>query len=254
MNRKQIRASIIGLALMWCGSARASMLFIGQVSGSGSGLGTNNVVLSIQNTPTEQGCVAWNGTVDVIGASACQTIPAPANTYTGGNEGVGGSQTQTRPLATLGVPNAFSMVVLLNPSEPSSGNSLTVQNLTLTIYDPTTGAVLFSSGNLSGGAFTLTSTDQAQGGIGFGFKLDPAQAVAANPFITCPTCSSNRVGLAAFFADSAGRSEVLSVASIATSTAAPEPYTILTLASGLGILFRLRRARAFLSSHHKYRQ
>ena len=37
--------------------AHATLMFDGVATGTGAGIGTSNVVLTVQNTPTEQGCV-----------------------------------------------------------------------------------------------------------------------------------------------------------------------------------------------------
>ena len=103
-------------------------------------------------------------------------------------------------LAEAGVTNAFDLRVILKVIGPP-GRLFTVQNLTLTIYS-TTGTVLFSSGGLSGGALALTTLPPSQGG--FAFRLDPVQGAIANPFITCPTCATNRIGLAASLTDLKG--------------------------------------------------
>src|SRR5262249_53512508 len=69
--------------------ASASLVFTGVATGTGAGIGTSNVVLTIQNTGTEQGCVGWNGTADVVGGGACPGGLSPA--ITGGNEKTGNS-------------------------------------------------------------------------------------------------------------------------------------------------------------------
>jgi len=222
--------------------AQASLVFVGLVPGGGAGIGASNLVLTLQNTGTESGCVGWNGTTDVIGSSACPTASVPGGTpispaITGGNEGTSPNQTQTQTVTTTGVTSGSSLTVILNINEPS-GNSITLNNVSLTIYSPT-GTVLFNSGNLSGAPITIADTLQGQGNLGFGFRLDPSQALAANPFIACPSCGGNRIGIAALLSDSAGSHETFSVFDLT-----PEPYTWLTLAGGLiaiGLFRRFKR-------------
>ena len=229
------RGAAIGLLLGMASLAHASLVFEGLEAASGSGIGASNVVLTVQNTGTESGCIAWDGTVNVVGSTSCPGGLTPA--ITGGNEKVGNSQTQTQTVATTGVLNATYLVVILNATEPS-GDSITVQNLSLSIYDPTNGAVLFNSGNLTGTPLAIPATDTGQGSLGFGFRLDPTQAALANPFIICGTCGNNHIGLAVLLTDAAGGNETLSVAFLA-----PEPMTWLTFATGLLALILFRRYR-----------
>src|SRR5206468_5740829 len=123
--------------------AHASLMFDGIATGKGAGIGTSNVVMTIQNTGTETGCVGWNGSADVIGSLACAGGLSPA--IAGGDEKTGNSQTQTRTVSSAGIQSGESLAVVLNVSEPG-GNLFTVENLSLTIYS-STGAILYNTGN-----------------------------------------------------------------------------------------------------------
>src|SRR6266704_5134205 len=112
----------------------ASLITSGIATGKGAGIGSANVILTIQQNPTEQGCVGWNGSADVIGSAACPGGLSPA--ITGGDEKTGNSQTQTRSVLQTAVLSGGSLVVILNVGEPA-GNLFTVENVSLTIYDPT---------------------------------------------------------------------------------------------------------------------
>ena len=187
IDRRTGPAAVVLLyAAMFASSAKASLVFDGVATGKGAGIGGSNVVLTIQNNPTESGCVAWGtGGADVIGSSACPGGLSPA--ITGGNEKTGSSQTQTRLVSATGVTSGSNLVVVLNVGEPA-GNLFTVENLSLTIYSPT-GVVLFNSGNMfqagtpPGGGVTINSSFQGQGNLGFAFILDSAQAAAANQWL-----------------------------------------------------------------------
>jgi hypothetical protein len=215
--------------------AHASLVFQGLEAGGGAGIGTSNVILTVQNTGTESGCVAWNGTASVVGSTACPAGLSPA--ITGGNEKTGSSQTQTQTVTSTGVLDAYYLTIILNGNEPS-GDAITVNNISLSIYNPTTGAVLFNSGNLTGSPIVIASTAQGQGNLGFGFTLDSAQAALANPFITCASCGSNMLGLAVLLSDAQGSNETFSIIYLA-----PEPFTALTFASGLAAIALFRRYR-----------
>jgi len=259
--------SSFGLAVLILGGltvnpAHASLVFDGVASGKGAGIGTSNVVLTIQNTPTEQGCVGWNGTSSVVGSTVCQGGLTPS--IIGGDEKTGASQTQTQTVTAAGVQSGSSMVVILNVSEPG-GTLFTIENLSLTIYSPT-GTILFNSGNLTGagvapgGGITVNSSFQGQGNLGFAFALNSAEAAAASPFLCTsaliPGCAgianvlnaNNRIGLTALLANTQGGNETFSVADFANvSVAAPEPLTLLTMAGGLALLAFSRRFRNVLA-------
>jgi len=256
-----LKSTILGLALfilvgLLAEPAHASLMFVGVASGKGAGIGTSNVVLTIQNTPTEQGCVGWNGTSSVVGSAVCQAGLTPS--VTGGDEKTGSSQTQTQTVAATGVQSGFSVVTILNVSEPS-GTMFTVENLSLTIYSPT-GTILFNSGNLigagvpPGGGITINSSFQGQGNLGFAFGLTAAEAAAASPFLCTSALISgcagianalnanNRIGLTALLTNTQGGNETFSVADFANvAVATPEPVTLLTMAGGLALLGLFRR-------------
>src|SRR5262245_45668387 len=100
-----LRGSVVALAVLarvlHTTETHASAIFDGLATATGAGVGTSNVVLTIQMTPTESGCVAWNGTTDVVGAGACSGGLSPA--ISGGDEKTGASQTQTRTVSQTGV-------------------------------------------------------------------------------------------------------------------------------------------------------
>ena len=218
--------------------ASASLVFAGLVPGGGAGIGTSNVVLTVHGpNGAESGCVGWSSTGNVIGSAAC---PTANPTIPGGDEQTGSSQTQTRSVTETGVTNAEYLFVIFNANEPS-GDAITVENLVLTIYDAG-GALLFTSGDLLNRPTVIDPSNQGQGNLGFGFAFDATQAAAAQQYITCGGCGTNRFGLAALLSDNQGSNEVFSIAMIT-----PEPYTFLTVAGGLialGLFCRRFRARA----------
>jgi hypothetical protein len=238
-------------------AAHASLMFGGIATAQGAGVSASNTVLTVQDTPTESGCVAWNGSADVIGSTACPGGLSPA--ITGGDETTGFSQTQTRTVGLTGVESGESLVVVLNVSEPLGATLFTIGNLSLTVYSPT-GTVLFNTGNLFGAPVTLDGSLQTVGTLGFGFLLDPAQAAAISPFICTdasvtgcagianPANANNRIGLAALLTDVQGGNEIFFVADAANvSLPVPEPATILIVSTGLALLGLTRRRRKVVS-------
>jgi hypothetical protein len=260
-NAYCIRA--LALVALCMPSAFGNMIFVGLATGTGAGIGTSNVVLTLQNSGTEQGCVSWTGSTDLIGSGACPGGLSPA--IAGGNEKTGSSQTQTRTVTQTGVQSGQSLRVILNVSEPG-GTLFTVENLNIRIFDAA-GNVVFDSGNLVGagvppsGGITINSSFQGQGNLGFGFALDAAQAAAASQFLctnaNVPGCGSltpgqlsgnanNRVGVAVILTNTQGGNETLSIGdSLNIQIESPEPGTNLTIASALAIaVFFCRRSRS----------
>ena len=119
--------------------------------------------------------------------------PAPPG-ITGGDENTGGLvQTKTLSIDQLGVVNAQSLRIVFNANE-SGGDSITLDQLVLTIYGATTGAVLFQGGIVS--PINYPTTDPGIGQFeGPLLQLDAMQAAAAEAAGFGNT--ANRIGLAA---------------------------------------------------------
>jgi hypothetical protein len=182
----------------------ASIISLGPIILGGTGLGSVNTILTVQGTPTESGCVAWNGASDVVGPAAC-----PGG-ISGGNEKTGASQTQTRSIAELGLVNAASIRIIMNANEPAA-NGITLDQLVLRIYDASTGAVLFSDSIPA--AIIFPTTFSGTGSSGFGFALNAAQAAAAQSAFAN---TANRLGLSASASGTAGGGGTFFVANVTT--------------------------------------
>jgi uncharacterized repeat protein (TIGR01451 family) len=184
--------------------AFAALVFDATESLSGQGLGAIATVLTVQQTGTESGCVAWNGVADVVGAAAC---PAGSG-IAGGNEKTGANQTLTRTAGEVGLTDAADFRIIFNATE--SDSSLTLDDVRLTVYGPT-GTVLFTSGPLTGKPILFLNTQPGIGSSGFVFKLDAAQITAANTASAFGN-ANNRIGLAAVISGAAGGNETFAVA------------------------------------------
>lgn len=238
MRRLYFSLSVL-LAVGLVVTVHANLNFIGPLTASGAGLGTVNTILTIQRNSSPSGCVAWNGTADVIGAAACP--PGLA----GGDEKTGASQTQTRTIAELGIVNAASIRVVMNAVEPNSGG-VTLNQLVLRIYAAGTGAVLFS-GPLPA-PIQFPTTNPGTGNSGFGFALDVPQTIAAQAGFSNP---ANRLGLSALMTNTAGGNETFYLTNITTPLppsvpTLPQVFVVL-LAAGLlatGYYRLSRRVRA----------
>lgn len=185
MTRRMLRLSLWFaplLALLVASPSFASLIFDELATISGTGLGAVFTVLTIQNSPSESGCVAWNG-ADVKGAAAC-----PPG-ITGGDEQT--AQTETRTVSEIGLTDAADLRIVFNASE--TDEAIILNNLVLRIFSPA-GALIYTSG-----AFTpvdFTDLTHGVGSSGQVFKLDAAQITAAN---SAGAFSNplNRIGLAA---------------------------------------------------------
>lgn len=155
---------------------------------SGTGLGAVNTVLTVQTTggaTTESGCVAYDGTGDVVGPSAC-----PAG-IAGGDEQ---ASSQTRSLSEVGLSSAYNFRLVFNYNETQSGplvDNIVIDDLQATIYN-TDGSVCFTSGAFSPDAYREPFS--GTGNAGFVYRLDAEQAAQAEPCFADP---ANRIGLAA---------------------------------------------------------
>jgi len=217
--------------------ARASIVFHSFVDLGGTGLGTVATIVTVQDKPTESGCVAFGG---VTGSVACF-----GTGNTGGDEKTGASQTQTRTILESGATSAAAFVLVLNAVEPD--NSITLDSLSVRFYSPT-GTELFTASLAAPVEFS--GTFPGIGNAGFAFVLDTlqaAQAQAAGAFNN----PANVIGLSAGLSGATGGPETFFVAARPAvgvpfevdpdPDPIPEPSTYLTLGAGLLMLGFSRR-------------
>ncbi len=217
-----------------------SLISVGPVADAGGGLGSVLTVLTLTspgNSTTESGCVGWNGSANVTGASAC-----PAGFDGGDEQAINTTRTKTE----IGFNNFDSLQIIFNASEPGPNSSITVNNLALTLFNGA-GSIL--------GVYTLAApvtfneTDPGLGNAGFGFQLDAAQAAQANAFINA---SGLRIGLAINASDATGGLETLNVRSMnnggvvpVSEEVIPEPSTYALVGlSFMGLAMWKRRQRS----------
>lgn len=220
-------------------AARADLILSSPIPISGSGIGTVNTILTVQNNGTEAGCVGRGGVSDFIGLynSTTGACTAGANT----DVKTGASQTQTQLLAETGVTSASNFGIIFNANEPA-GDAITINRLTTTFYSPT-GAVLYTASTASGSSFTFDNTFTGTGTSGFLFVLNAAQqaeATAAGVF-----AAGTRVGLGATLSGAAGGNETFFVGNNGTTNTSvvPEPSTYALMAAGLAGVFGFARRR-----------
>lgn len=242
INRKRAaRAGLAAAMLATAGGAHASLVYLGDIDMTGTGLGAVNTVLTIQSpgaTSTEQGSVSWNGTT---------------NLTTGNTVAIN----QTRTIAEAGATAASNLRIVFNAQEPGTAaeNPITLNNLVLSIFSPT-GTTLFTSGPLSGSPINFSATQVGTGNAGFVFGLDAAQVAQAQATAFAGAFANNRIGLSAQASNATGGFETFFVANQGGAGGPgglpplvgpiPEPGTMAMLATGLlamGGIARRRRQR-----------
>jgi uncharacterized repeat protein (TIGR01451 family) len=212
----RLRAAALSLlcSLLLVSTAHASLIPTIQNETSGTGLGAVNTVLTVQNEPTEAGCVAPDdtGATDTAAATACAFFP-----------GISGSDTtstnEVRTLAEVGVTSAFNLRVVFNYNENNT-DDITLENLVLGIFSPD-GTVLFTSEPFT--PVTFTEPFNGTGTSGFVFRLDTQQAAAAQQFFANP---NNLIGLAAELSQSSAGPETFYVGDATATTPASADLSI----------------------------
>jgi len=222
---KSIKIACALLLVGGASSAFASLMSLGPTSLGD--IGSLPTVLTIENSGTASGCVGFIAGSDVTGLAAC-----PGGfTGIGGNEIGGPTQTGTRTIAELnaaGITSASNLMLVLNSGEPMG--QATIQDLALTFFNPTSGSTFTAT--LPGTPMTFAGTPI---GMGIAFGLDATQAGFASDFFSN---SANRIGAAATLLDTTGGTETFLLApASAGSGEVPEPAPLLTVGSGLLLMF-----------------
>lgn len=192
-----VAARAAAISLFVCSQgAFASLILTSPTPFTGTGLGTVPTILTIQDSPSEIGCVGFTGTGSTYNASGV---------CTGSNADVktGASQTELQPLSAAAggaITSAANFAFIFNVDQPKAG-PITLTGAEVAFYT-STGTFLYESNGLSCAGLassptcTFPTTFSGIGKSGFEFQLDAAQqaaATAAGAFAS----SSNLVGLSA---------------------------------------------------------
>jgi len=237
---KNVISTLVLIVGVCAGNAFASLIPLGPVSLGGQGLGSVQTILTIQSpgsSSTETGCVASGiGGVLVKGATACPGGgPFGGLPFLGGNEQ---AQNNTFSASSLGLTDFNNLRIIFNPSEPANAPSISLDNLALTLWNPTTGLIL--DAHYIAVPVLFTSSDPGAGNAGFGFKLDATEAAVENGILAA--FPNLRIGLAADASLATGGLETFSIGAV---TAVPEPDGFALMIMGLvGLIgFRKRLSR-----------
>jgi hypothetical protein len=207
-------------------SSHASLVLIGPITDTGTGIGAVNTVLTLQNdnqTGTTSGAVVRTASGDA----------------TTGNTQPGSSHNATYSFGQLNITSASDLQFVFNPVEPGQtlANSVTLETMVLTIYTDA-GAILFTAG--LDHSYTFPETETGTGQSGFLFGLDGPQALAAQAFVS----STNRIGLAASLSSATGGPDTFFVSVLGgegPGNQVPEPGTVALLGLGIAGLTAMRR-------------
>ena len=239
--------SILAATLVLVASqANASLIFVGPGTLGGQGLGSVNTVLTFSSpgsSSSESGCVAAGiGGTTVTGSTACPGAgPNGLSAFTGGDEQ---ALNQAYAASAIGLTDFADLRILFNASEPDT--DITISNLSLTLWDPTTGLIL--DARYIGASVSFPKTNPGVGNAGFFFELDAPQAAIANLLLAANP--GLYIGLAANATDATGGQETFSIGVAETVPpppfiTTPEPMTLALLGSALiGVGF-IRRKHCF---------
>lgn len=207
--RKVVAAATISAGMLAAPAAGASVILLGEAHVNPAGIGTVTTLLNLQsqgNATDETGRVYWDGT-----SSVAVALPNPAGAAQPGVETTvitGGANNQTRLFSELGLTSASDLRVFFNINEPSPTDSVVLNTLIFTAYDPSGAAVFTAS---LAGPLTLMETGAGIGTSDYVFGLDAAQAALLQT-VFAPTLrlgieasiSNAQGGFETFFAGSAG--------------------------------------------------
>lgn len=204
--------------------AFAQLNLLGGVDAHGTGLGHVATILTLQNSPTETGCIG------PVGVTSCVL----------GDAKTGSSQTNLFSVSDFPSLTGSNLQLVLNFNEPTPAQGATLNNATLTLYNGTT--ALFNS---STGTVNFANTTPGIGTPDFAFGFSSTDAALFDTFLAQPGSGNYTLGLNASLSGVSGGPETFYLAeAVGTPSVVPEPGSLALLGTGLvGLLPIVRRKR-----------
>lgn len=249
------------------------MVNVGTIDQYGTGFGALTYVLAVHTVGSspalgwEQGCVGWDGSAVFTGSGACGNYDIAGGEEAGFGKYAGGDEMNppsfphnqtpllgpgtSKKAAGLGITDASQIAVIFNPDQTGPSHPIRLNDLTMTLWDDSTGAMVWQSGDLFSDGDYFPTSDPGVGQSGFVYALDGNQAGELNTFIEAygggsfaAGAGQLRLGLSAFVTDQDGGPDSFWVAARASSVPEPSAIPVLGWALvGLAAMGRRRMAR-----------
>jgi hypothetical protein len=271
--RRVLTLALASAAVLAATPASASLVYNANISVSAQGFGNVPRDLSLQGSgTTESGCVgvAAGGGI-TFGGTSCVNDATQVHDHNG-VQNSGSTADMPNPLAddqkygvptlaSLGWTSAAQIGLLFNAIEPS-GNSITVNDITLKFYNSTTGALIaaldgpgIGDGGVLNVPLTFDPSQPGNGSAGFVFTVDAAESAWLDSTFFASLVAANggagniQIALESTLSNSASGPESWTAFNINSPPGVPEPATWAMMLLGFGgIGFAMRRRRS--SSGH----
>jgi len=251
-SRLTLLAGAVSALAIFASPASAELIFQGPIDLKGTGLGNVDTILTMTSHgsgSSESGKVSWNGSANIVTADP----NPPGFTAAGSTDMTGINHTIT--MSQTGWTSGQGLGIVFNPAEPGplggTANMITLNYLEMTIYDDSTGNVLFTA-PWTGGPLTLAAVDPGTGNSGYLFDLDQAETNGLNN--VAGLSSTDRIGLLAYATDAQGGQETFFGTVIGTPrctdctptpfSTTPEPASLFILGGALVATGLVRRKKA----------